>query len=191
VNPPFLTPLIKGGGGDLEGEGGFGRREKMDMSARSRFIVLFLLAAVLCCYAEEQTADLTGGKTDTTSVVAKITEMEARLDKIEQEMEKMQEEIERLNELTTRLTKALRNLEIATQGGSYIKPDAETWESIKKGMTAQEVRDMLGSPEEITQLFRGGEVWYYYSLGSITFDRNGKVSSQKTFKELPIENKVR
>ncbi len=154
-----------------------------------KVILIFLLSAVFCCYAEEQSTNLP--KVTINAVDARITEMAARLGKIEQKMEKMQEEIEKLNELTTRLTKALRNLEIATQGGAYIKPDTTTWESIKKGMTAEKIRDVLGSPEEITHLRSGGEIWYYYSLGSISFDSDGRVSSQRTFKELPIENKVR
>jgi len=154
-----------------------------------KFIAVFLTAVVLCCCAEEQNADVSG-KQDMEAVSAKLTEAEGRLDKLEKEVKQLRAEVDKLNELTATLTKALRNLQIATQGGASIEPEMDTWQSVKKGMTAEEVQEMLGSPEEITQS-RSEQVWYYYSMGTITFDRNGRVIYQETKKQLPMENKVR
>lgn len=155
-----------------------------------KFVVLLSLIAVLSCYAEEQNAGVSG-TADIAPVVAKMTEAESRLDKLEKEVQKLREEIDRLNELATRLGRALRSLELATQPAASFRPDMETWQSVKKGMTADEVKDMLGNPEEVKELLRGGAVWYYFGMGSITFDRRGRVSVQETFKQLPIEGKVR
>jgi len=158
------------------------------MSILRKVIMLFTLVIALSCYAEEQTASETG--TDIASLTAKITEMEAKLDKLSKQVEKMQADIDRLNDSNAKLAKAMRNLELATQYSASTRPDADAWGGVKKGMSAEEVSNLLGNPEEIEER-KNGDVWYYYGLGSITFDRTDRVLLQNTFKELPIEKKVR
>jgi septal ring factor EnvC (AmiA/AmiB activator) len=160
------------------------------MTALKIFIASILLLAVTSCYAEEKKND-TPEVVDITFLSSKMTDVETRLSKLEEEVKSLREEMGKISEFTANMAKILRNLELATQSAATLRPDIETWESVKKGMAAEDVQELLGNPEEITQLLRGGEVWYYYGLGSITFDRSGRVGLQKTFKELPIENKVR
>ena len=155
-----------------------------------KLIAVFSLAVVLFCYAEEQSAD-TAKTSDVADIAAKLAEAEIRIETLEKEAKQLRQEVDKLNELTTKLSRALRDLELYTKPAASIKPEMGVWESIKRGMTAEETKDLLGNPEEITQLRVGGEIWYYYGLGSITFDRGGRVSSQRTFKQLPIEHKVR
>jgi outer membrane murein-binding lipoprotein Lpp len=154
-----------------------------------KFIVLFaIVAMVLGCYAEERKTEVAG--TDAAALAAKVTEVEEKLEKLAKEVETMQEQIDKLADSNAKLARSLRNLELATQYSASTRPDTDTWKSVKKGMSGEEVQDLLGNPEEIQKL-NNSDVWYYYGLGSITFDSKGRVSSQSTFKKLPLENKVR
>ena len=153
-----------------------------------KFIMIFLFAVALSCYAEDKSSAVSGS-TDVAAVAAKLTQAEECLDKLEKEVEQLRKEVDRLNELTSTLTKTLRDLQIATQGGSSLRPDTPTWNSVKRGMTAEEVQNLLGSADRIEQE-KGADVWYYFGMGSITFNLNDRVSSQSTFKKLPFENKV-
>jgi len=155
-----------------------------------KIIILFvLLIFSLCCYAEENESE--GNPQAISEVTSKMLEMDARIDRLSTEVKKMQEEIEKIKESLKLLSNTIRDLQIYTQGEATIKPDEDTWKSIKNGMTIEEVKDILGSPEEVSIPRGGGEIWYYYGLGSITFDGNGRVISQKTFKQFPLEKKVR
>ncbi|MCM8761780.1 MAG: hypothetical protein NC929_00470 [Candidatus Omnitrophica bacterium] len=154
-----------------------------------KILLLFVLTVSLYCYGEGKETE--GKPQETTDITSKLVEMSSRIDKMAAEIKKIQEEIEKIKESVKILSYTIRDLQIYTQSGATIKPDEDAWNSIKRGMTTEDVKDVLGNPEEIEVQRAGGEVWYYYGLGSITFDRNGKVVSQKTFKQLPLERKVR
>lgn len=149
------------------------------------FVLMVIMVFCLYGYTEEKEMEIT------LDITSRITEIEKRIDKIDADMTKIQEEIKKIKESINQLLKVVRELQIYTQGGASIKPDEEVWKSVKRGMSVEEVEKLLGTPEEIEQLRTGGEVWYYYGLGSISFDRNGIVVSQQTFKRLPVERRVR
>ncbi len=154
-----------------------------------KFIVLFVVVILaLGCYAEEQKAGTPG--TDSAALSAKVAELEGKLEKLATEIEKMQEQIDKLAEANAKLTRGLRNLELATQYSATTRPDTDTWKTVRKGMSYDEVLNLLGNPERM-ETVGNSSVWYYFGLGSITFDRNGRVNSQSTFKQLPIEKDVR
>ena len=52
-------------------------------------------------------------------------------------------------------------------------------------MKSEEIEKMLGQPEEIAEVRRVGTIWYYYGMGSITFNESGTVTDKKTFKRFP------
>jgi len=143
-----------------------------------KFIILSVLIISLYCYGEEK--EIEGKSQEITA--SKVVELEARIDSMSTDMEKIQEEIKKISEDIKLLLKAVRSIQIYTQGSANIPPDEEAWGKIKNGMTAEEVKEIVGPPEEISLLVGRGEVWHYSGLGSITFDKNGKVVSQKTFK---------
>ncbi len=153
-----------------------------------KLIIILFLAVVLSCYAEEKNS-IASRNPEVEALVSKLTKMEDRMDILEKEVEQLRKEVDRLNELTSTLTKTLRALEIATQGGSSLQPDTEVWNSIRKGMTAEDVQELLGSADRVEQA-RGGDVWYYLGMGSIVFDRNDRVKYQNNFKKYPFEHKV-
>ena len=107
--------------------------------------------------------------------------------KQQKEMEELKQEIEQLKETNVQFSRILRNLEIYVKSVSSIRPEMSDWESIKAGMSMQEVEDILGQPEAIKEEKRVGTTWYYYGLGSITFNEKGFVRNRKTFKQFPIE----
>ena len=146
--------------------------------------LIVVVISSFCVYAEET------GKED-ISVTSKLAEIEIRIDTLSSEMKKMQDDIEKIQGSIKSLTNSIRDLQIFTQGAASVKPSEDVWKSIKKGMAGEDVKDILGIPDEILMLREGGEVWYYYGLGSITVDRNGRVVSQQTFKQWPVEKKVR
>ncbi len=159
------------------------------MAALRKIIVLLAIAVMaLGCYAEEQKTGIAG--TDSAAIAAKITELEAKMEKLSQEVKEMQEEIKKLNAANAELTRTLRNLALASQSVISVRPAMETWKSVKKGMVSDAVLDLLGNPEEV-KVLNSGDVWYYYGLGNISFDRNGKVNYIETSKKLPLEGKVR
>ncbi|MCM8821001.1 MAG: hypothetical protein NC932_03520 [Candidatus Omnitrophica bacterium] len=155
-----------------------------------KIIILFIILTVsLYCSTEEKETE--SKPQEITEITSKLVEMDARIGKMSEEIKKMQEEIEKIKESVKLLSYTIRDLQIYTQGGATIKPDEDAWNDIKRGMSVEDVEKLLGTPEEIEVQRTGGEVWYYYGLGSISFDRNGRVISQKTFKQLPLERKVR
>ncbi len=151
------------------------------------FFCLFLSSALFC---EEK-----GGKEEVPDVkvlAEKISVFQEKMSKTEEEFNKQQEkveelteQVEKLKELTERLTRVLRDLEIYVKRASVLRPDEQTWESVERGMSDQDIDRILGTPEEVTVLRRGGERWYYYGLGSVTFDERGFVTGRSDFKEFP------
>jgi hypothetical protein len=150
------------------------------------FLVLVFLACR--CYGEEETSPETGLK----ELAGKIEVIEKKVDKVAEEsaeghkeLEEIKKEVKQLREVNEKLTLFLRNLEIYVKGASSLRPEESQWESITRGMESGDVSKILAQPEEITILRRGGEVWYYYGLGSITFNERGFVTERKNFKDYP------
>jgi len=143
-----------------------------------KLIILSVLIFSLYCYAEEKEA--AGNPQDITA--SKVVELEARIDKMSADIENIQEEIKKISEDIKLLLKASRDIQIYIQGSANIPMDKEAWGKIKNGMTAEEVKNIIGPPEKISLLVGRGEVWYYSGFGSITFDKDGRVVSQKTFR---------
>lgn len=112
--------------------------------------------------------------------------VEKKINQLEEKVKELEESIKELNGKIQKLEKTIRSLEIYTKPASSLPPDISDWEKINRGMGKKEVRDLLGDPEEILSHIRGGgEVWYYYRRGSITFDGNGKVIKMQNFKDFP------
>ncbi|MBN1446124.1 MAG: outer membrane protein assembly factor BamE [Candidatus Omnitrophica bacterium] len=159
------------------------------MAALRKIIVLFAIVFMaLGCYAEEQKT--VGAGADAAGLSAKVAELEGKLEKLAKGAEEMQEQIDKLAESNGRLAKGLRNLELATQFSATTRPDMDTWKKVKKGMSYDEVLNLLGNPERM-EMLGNSDVWYYFGMGSITFDRSGRMNSQSTFKQLPLERDVR
>lgn len=152
-----------------------------------KILVPFLLTLSLLCYPEEEAVEEKGE--DISQITTKISEIESNIKKMSDEIKKMKEEMEKINMDIKILYKTVRDLQIYTQGGASIKPDEDEWKSIKRGMSKDDVEEILGTPEEVSLLRGGGEVWYYYGLGSITFNRDGLVVSQESFKEYPLQRR--
>ena len=118
-------------------------------------------------------------------VGALIEEIFKKVEKVEKRVGELEEEIQNLKEHTEKLEKVLRNLEIYVKPASSLPPSEKDWRRIKRGMNKEEVLEILGNPEEIRKPIGGGEIWYYYRRGSITFDDNGRVRYVEDFKYFP------
>ncbi|HNS33339.1 MAG TPA: hypothetical protein PKN36_10280 [bacterium] len=155
---------------------------------RKAFFILLLFAGMVFAEEAEKTEIL-----DQKALSEKITSMEKNVKKIieevvkhQKELQDLKKEIEQLKETDAKFTQVIRNLEIYVKSASSIRPDIAQWESVKAGMSSDDVEKVLGQPEEISNVRRVGTIWYYYGLGSITFNERGFVSERKTFKQYPV-----
>jgi len=157
------------------------------MLKKGTFLLVLVLLACRCHGQEEA-----GRESGLKELAGKIEVIEKKADSVarefaeaQKELGEIKKELKELKEVNEKLTLFLRNLEIYVKGASSIRPENSRWESVVSGTEAGEVSKILGQPEEITVLRRGGEVWYYYGLGSITFNERGAVTERKNFKEYP------
>ena len=121
-----------------------------------------------------------------SSIETEFVVVEKRINQLEEKVAELEEDIKELNGEIQKLEKVIRSLEIYTKPASSLPPDINVWEKINRGMGRKEVRDLLGYPEEIlSHIHGGGEVWYYYRRGSITFNGNGVVIQRQNFKNFP------
>jgi hypothetical protein len=61
------------------------------------------------------------------------------------------------------------------------RPAFEHLRSLKRGMTALQVQELLGEPAFIDPNSEGGEIWYYGSGRTISFNRRGRVEAMAGF----------
>jgi len=108
-----------------------------------------------------------------------------KVEKLEERVSKLEEEIQNLKEYIEKLEKVVRNLEIYVKPASSLPPSEKDWKRIRRGMSKEKVLEILGDPEEIRKPIGGGEIWYYYRRGSITFDDDGRVRYVEDFKYFP------
>ena len=155
---------------------------------RMMLLIIFLACAVHV-FAEET---IVPPALDLTALSEKSASMEKNIHKIADEVSRqnrelleLRKEIDALKESNQKLTQVLRNLEIYVKSVSSMPPDASQWEKVRSGMKSEEIEKMLGQPEEIAEVRRVGTIWYYYGMGSITFNESGTVTDKKTFKRYP------
>jgi hypothetical protein len=61
------------------------------------------------------------------------------------------------------------------------RPAYQHLRSLKRGMTATQVQEMLGEPAFVDPNSEGGEIWYYGSGRTISFNRRGRVEAMAGF----------
>lgn len=63
------------------------------------------------------------------------------------------------------------------------RPAYQRLQSIKRGMTASRVQQLIGQPAFIDPSSEGGEIWYYGSGRSISFNNRGRVEAMAGFQK--------
>jgi hypothetical protein len=63
------------------------------------------------------------------------------------------------------------------------RPAYQHLRSLKRGMTARQVQEMLGDPAFVDPNSEGGEIWYYGSGRTISFNRRGRVEAMAGFQQ--------
>jgi TolA-binding protein len=157
---------------------------------KNRVALFILLLFVGSGFAEDNTKKEEVQVAESPALEQKIDIAEKYIKKIIEEIEKqhkeieeLKKEVEQLKEANVKLSQIVRSLEIAVKFTSSIRPDMSQWESIVRGMSSEDVEKVLGVPERIGIEKRVGPTWYYYGLGSITFNEKNLVIDRKTFKE--------
>ncbi|MCM8803761.1 MAG: outer membrane protein assembly factor BamE [Candidatus Omnitrophica bacterium] len=135
-----------------------------------KVIGLFLIICVFIFCEEKIKKEI-----DIEEVIEKIDEIEKRVDEIDKKIEEIEKKIIKINENFDDIRKTIRNFQIYLQPQATLKPTEEEWKSIKNGMEKEEVEKILGSPEEIKKMRDKTEIWYYFGIGRIIFNQNGKV----------------
>ena len=82
---------------------------------------------------------------------------------------------------------AVTSSEIAAQAAAQLRREEaavnEGWKRIERGLGQDEVKRLLGAPQQMFEL-SGKKVWYYYypagGSGSVIFDPGGRVAGYQT-----------
>ncbi|MGC8976638.1 MAG: hypothetical protein ACP5OB_03340 [Candidatus Ratteibacteria bacterium] len=136
-------------------------------------IFLFIFIFSIFIFSEEKIKEKK--EIDLEQIIEKIDEIEKRVDDIEKKLEDIGNKIKKIDENFIEMKKTIRNFQIYVQPQATIKPSEEEWSSIKRGMTKDEVSQILGSPEEIKMQRDKTEIWYYFGLGRVIFNQSGEV----------------
>jgi len=141
-----------------------------------KFVFLFLIWSLIVFCLEEVKKDQLGkSQIDIEEVIEKVDEIEKRVDEIEKKIEEIEKKLENIDENLNEMRKIMRNFQIYVQPQATIKPTEKEWKSIERGMIKDEVMKILGSPEEIKMQKNQIEVWYYFGVGRIYFNKLGEV----------------
>ena len=152
-----------------------------------RKVVLFVLALAIVVFgAAAGIAVEYGSSNEKPGVSAGTQAIEARLRKIESDVAEMRKDMERIVELNKRLQAAVTELQRHVLAVTTFK-DEDAWKTVHGNMTSEDVNELMGPPDRITRPDRVSEIWYYFGLGSVTFDRRGRIMEQSSFEERPEE----
>ncbi|MCM8772528.1 MAG: outer membrane protein assembly factor BamE [Candidatus Omnitrophica bacterium] len=139
-----------------------------------KFLFLFLIFTFFL-FCEDEVKNEKKKEFAVEEIIEKLDDVERRVDEIEKKIKTIEESIKNIEGKFNELRKTIRNFQIYVQPQATIKPTSDEWNSIKRGMTKEEVREILGSPEEVKLMRDKTEVWFYFGLGRIIFDINGEV----------------
>jgi hypothetical protein len=63
------------------------------------------------------------------------------------------------------------------------RPAYQRLQTVKRGMTAAKVQQLIGEPAFVDPSSEGGEIWYYGSGRSISFNKRGRVEAMAGFQQ--------
>lgn len=137
--------------------------------------------------AEEREAARTAEVADTQTrilerledVLAGIEELTERLLATQQRMDVMLAQLEQRNAQLAAASAPAPHAGPAVPPGMTVppRPAAQALRSVKRGMSADNVRRLLGEPVAVEPAVGGGEIWHYGYGQSITFDGRARATS--------------
>jgi len=90
----------------------------------------------------------------------------------------LEERVATLERAVARLERRVAALERAPKSPTRKKeePRSSPWSRLRKGMTADEVRELLGDPDEVHASPWGTTTWKYGPVAWVAFDRDMRVT---------------
>jgi hypothetical protein len=88
----------------------------------------------------------------------------------------LEERVEALEKTVAGLEKRVAALEKPEKPEKKKPKGKSAWEQLRKGMSADEVRDLLGEPDDVSPSPWGSTTWKYGHFGRVTFDDQMRVT---------------
>lgn len=106
----------------------------------------------------------------------KIEALQTKVEKLQQKVSQLESKVERLEKLF--LSKKDTSASFQRSVNSDRWENKQNWRRLKRGMSKEEVRQILDEPHRIIA-HSSGDTWDYPGLfgGSVYFDDNGRVES--------------
>lgn len=139
------------------------------MSTSSRWTLLFLVG-LLAVLGIEAPRGQSAEESEVAQLKTRVLELTTRVEKLNNQLQRAQDARTRLENRITRLEKGLKELRTAFENrertGHFQEISSDDLSRIRAGMSAEEVRDILGPPAQVGTVTYSsgggsGESWLY------------------------------
>ncbi|HZP41555.1 MAG TPA: outer membrane protein assembly factor BamE [Candidatus Binatia bacterium] len=137
---------------------------------------------------EKERADALRMREAQTEILERLGDVLARIEELTERMAATQE---RMEEVLARMEQRAAELAAASQpppgpvGGGYgeaqPRPRYEALRSVKRGMSRDDVRRLVGDPMYVEQSPNGAELWFYAYGRSVSFNSRGRAEAVNGF----------